>query len=912
MDKTNATAGFGVAFIGTAGHADLLSRALALLPPEGRRLVEAIRGGEPVRNVEGSRSVIGRFPSLKMRRTIQFESRSLEGAACSLYEDDSMVFEYYDQPCLLHLTWHNGARNVTGNVPPDYFVIRAADGADHEPIVSFTFEQWHPRREIEKHAKEHPKRYALGGDGRWVDLAGETEAQRLGLGFELHTEDDVSTTRVRNVDLLYDYRRAPHLIAASKREAIRRAVRAKPGISLAELIREDTHAIDDLLAMIAQRELWTDLDAALLTDHRHVRLFADAADAAFIASAPRQLVHRSTVKLEDGARLLWKASNYQIARAGSEDVDLVSDDGRAFTLRRSELERLVAEGEVTGGASLPPSRSDFLAGLSDKRRERWRQNLAKIEPALCGRPAELNRTGRRLLRQYRESESLTGDGYRGLVPNFHRSGRRGPRTDEAARSIASAVMRAVYLAQGSAGSLRQSWNRLRVRCAEAGVRAFSWETFRKLAAKIPIEEREGARRGPRARSAARPRYDDPERPALPKDGDRAFGRVHLDHTQADLWLRDSQTGQPLGRPWLSIAIDAFTKMVLAFVLLFDPPSAVTDLLLLRELIRRHHRFPGLVVMDHGADFRSKYLQQLLAENFVTIEYRPKGSPRYGGIGEEIFDKVNSDLIHGLMGNTKISKTPRLATGAFAPKRNAVWTLGESDGLLDEYFDRYNNAPDATLGIPPVTRLDESLRLTGKRPSTLVAYDRAFLIDTCPSTREGKAQVGPHGVKILRIRYWWPGFADPTVRGTTVQVRYDPFDRSVAYAKVAGEWRECRSSAIAAAFHGKTAKEVAYCSIELRQRLRGRQATELELAAFMEHRVAPTQERLLHERRAAEQRAVRERRDLRVVGDDERRERMSASADPAVDDAAEDEMFPNIRGELISDLPTDDPVPDGAR
>ncbi len=892
-----------------SGYADVLSHALALLPAEGRRLVETIRRGEPVRNVEGSRSVTGRFPSFKMRRTIQFESRGLEGAACSLYEDDVSVLEYYDQPCVLQLNWNNGTRNVSAGVTPDFFVIRTQEGPDRDPLVSFSFVQWHPRTEVEKDAKKHPRRYESAGDGRWLDRAGEVEARRLGLSFELLTEDDISTTRARNVGLLYDYRRAPHPVAASEHDAIHHAVRVKPGMLLAELIHDEAHAIDDVLAMIAQRELWTDLDNALLTDHAHVRLFDDAADAAFIASAPKELVHRSTVKLEDGARLVWKDRTYQIARAGSEDIDLVSGEGRALTLRRSEIERLVAEGKVTGGASLPPSRSDFLAGLSDKQRERWRQNQAMIESALRGGPAELNRAGRRLLRQYRESENLTGDGYRGLAPDFHRSGRRGARTDEAAEAIATAVIREVYMEKGSAVSLRQSWNRFRTRCTKAGVHAFSWEVFRQRAAGIPIEEREGARRGPRARAAARPRYDDQATPALPKDGDRAFGRVHLDHTEEDLWLRDSQTRQPLGRPWLSIAIDAFTKMVLAFVVMFDAPSAVTDLLLIRELIRRRHRFPSVIVTDHGSDFRSKYLQQLLAENFVTIEYRPKGSPRYGGIGEEIFDKVHSDLTHGLMGNTKISKTPRLATGAFAPKRNAVWTLGEFEVLLEEYFDIYNRAPDATLGIPPLTRLDQSLSLTGARPATLVAYDRAFLIDTCPSTREGTALAGPQGVKIQGVRYWWPGFADPKVRGTTVPVRYDPFNRAIAYAKVAGEWRECRSSAIAAALQGKTAKEIEYCSIELRQRLHGRQASELELASFMENRVAPTQERLLHERRAAEQRVARQQRDLRVIGNEEQDEGVSSSAAP---DTADDEMFPSIPRDSIGDLPADLPLRRGTR
>jgi hypothetical protein len=52
-------------------------------------------------------------------------------------------------------------------------------------------------------------------------------------------------------------------------------------------------------------------------------------------------------------------------------------------------------------------------------------------------------------------------------------------------------------------------------------------------------------------------------------GDRPWDVVHIDHTLADLELVDEQTGINLGRPWLSIAFDAYSRRVLSFYLTFD-------------------------------------------------------------------------------------------------------------------------------------------------------------------------------------------------------------------------------------------------------------------------------------------------------------------------------------------------------
>jgi hypothetical protein len=58
----------------------------------------------------------------------------------------------------------------------------------------------------------------------------------------------------------------------------------------------------------------------------------------------------------------------------------------------------------------------------------------------------------------------------------------------------------------------------------------------------------------------------------PRHGEWPFQVCHIDHTELDVELLCSVTGTNLGRPWLSILTDAFSRRMLAVFLSFDPPG----------------------------------------------------------------------------------------------------------------------------------------------------------------------------------------------------------------------------------------------------------------------------------------------------------------------------------------------------
>ncbi|GMA62187.1 hypothetical protein NZD89_20800 [Alicyclobacillus fastidiosus] len=50
--------------------------------------------------------------------------------------------------------------------------------------------------------------------------------------------------------------------------------------------------------------------------------------------------------------------------------------------------------------------------------------------------------------------------------------------------------------------------------------------------------------------------------------------VQSDSTKLDVVLVDDETGNPLGRPWLTISTDVFTGRVLGFHISLEPPSHI--------------------------------------------------------------------------------------------------------------------------------------------------------------------------------------------------------------------------------------------------------------------------------------------------------------------------------------------------
>ncbi len=324
----------------------------------------------------------------------------------------------------------------------------------------------------------------------------------------------------------------------------------------------------------------------------------------------------------------------------------------------------------------------------------------------------------------------------------------------------------------------------------------------------------------------------------PRHGDRPFEIGHIDHTQLDVEVVCSQTGRALGRPWMTILIDAFSRRCLALYLSFDEPSYRSCMMILRDCVLRHHRLPQIIVVDGGPEFKSTYFETLLAGYECTKKTRPPAKARFGAVCERLFGTTNSQFIHNLRGNTQIMRNVRQVTKSNTPAGHAVWTLSALYTYLSSFlFEIYDTIEHPSLGQTPRDAYLTGLKISGARANRMIAYDQAFLMATLPTTQRGTARVMPgRGVKINGVHYWAEAFRDPSIENHDISIRYDPFDMGTAYAFVNSRWAECHSEHYAV-LHGRSQKEIMFASKEVRRRSqlhsRGRfTLTARKLAEFL--------------------------------------------------------------------------------
>lgn len=802
--------------------------------------IQAIRSSEPVRRVQGGGSnVCARYPSRKMDRVIQAESRTVELVAirCA-YEFEPEVLEYWDQPCRIPLTYlaRNG-RSVRVEHTPDFFVLRK-DSAG--------WEEWKPQGQMDKLVEKMPHRYRQLTGGKWYCPPGEAYAAQLGFFYQVRTSSEFAPTYQRNVAILEDYLASNgDVVGHTAKQQIVAAVQEQPGVTLAAL--QHHFSSDDLLGAIASGIIYADLEAQPLIHADQVTLFLSAELSQTLADLSTKNQGGTVTgidQLEVGTVVLWDERAWQIVNMGLEWIALLPEQvsGRLVELPRTELERLVALGRIMlPTVSLDPGHLTVLERIrqaSPEALERATERVRAVEALLAGHKPEsgyAERTLRDYKRRYLEAQARLGSGFVGLLDDNHKKGNRHPRL-----SLQSATQIEQFIAQSyethKQKSVLRVYGEYVLACEAQGLKPASYTTFSKRVKDRPCRDQVTKRQGKRAAYQLGPQiwrlsYD------TPRHGDFPWQYGHIDHTQLDLEMVCAKTGRALGRPWLTVLLDAFSRRIPAVYVTFDPPSYRSCMAVLVECVRRHQRLPQQIIVDNGSDFRSTYFETMLAHYGVTKLSRPASQPRTGSLIERLFRTSETELVHNLQGNTQIMKLVRQVTKAVNPKNQAVWTL---DLFYDAFcawsYEVYDQMRHSALGQSPREAYLAGLAATGLRPSRQVLYDETFQILMLPTTSRGQAKVMPgRGVKVNYLYYWSDVFRQPGVEGTVVPVRYNPFNAGTAYAYVNGLWERCVSEYYAV-FQGRTEREMAMATAALRQRKRlDRQQVEINaktLAAFL--------------------------------------------------------------------------------
>ena len=228
----------------------------------------------------------------------------------------------------------------------------------------------------------------------------------------------------------------------------------------------------------------------------------------------------------------------------------------------------------------------------------------------------------------------------------------------------------------------------------------------------PLYEQTLVREGARAAYPFKD-YTREQEKTINRHGSYAWGLAHIDHTELDLALCDSRTGQVLGKCWLTLLILASPRRIAAFYLTFDPPSYRSCMMTLRLCVKRYGRLPTAIVVDGGPEFQSVYFEQLLALYRVRKQQRPGSEPRFGSPQERLFGSLDTEFLYHLLGNTQATREPRQMTRTTHPAHLAVWTLPRLAERVKQWADEeYDTLRHPALGMTPREAYDLSIEQDG--------------------------------------------------------------------------------------------------------------------------------------------------------------------------------------------------------
>ncbi len=386
-----------------------------------------------------------------------------------------------------------------------------------------------------------------------------------------------------------------------------------------------------------------------------------------------------------------------------------------------------------------------------------------------------------LLRRYQADPRLTS-----LLPQ-HRGPAHGySRLTREIEALIEEIIQAFYLTKQKP-KISDLVIEIRRRChalgltppSRKGIRA----RLRRKSAKEIVARREGGK-------AARDRFS----PAVGSlEPTYPLSLIQIDHTLVDVIVVDSITRAPIQRPWLTLAIDVYSRCVVGFHLSLEAPSATSVALciahaalpkaqwLSERKIEGEWPMHGLFArlhLDNAKEFHSEALRRGCEQYGIAIDYRPVRTPHYGGHIERLIGTMMGK-VHLLPGTTFSDVRVK---GNLNPEKTAAMTLEELERwLAHAIVGVYHRTLHRALDTTPLVAWERGLAGDAEAPGcgepATVPDPRRFLIDFLPIERR---LIRREGVSLHSIHYWSDVLRTWIAERERMIVRYDPRDLSRIY------------------------------------------------------------------------------------------------------------------------------------
>lgn len=371
------------------------------------------------------------------------------------------------------------------------------------------------------------------------------------------------------------------------------------------------------------------------------------------------------------------------------------------------------------------------------------------------------------IQQYENSHLLTA-----LLPRT-RSDKGLTKLSVEIEAIIQAVVESEYLTK-QRKSQQKVCDEVRRRCLHADLQPPHNNTIRNRLKLLAGEQVLAKRKG---RKAADQIYS-PVEGCFP-GADWPLAVVQIDHTPLDIILVDDVDRRPVGRPWITLAIDVFSRMVAGFYVSFDPPGALSvgqclaNAILPKESWLAKHDIKGewpcwgmpvRLHMDNAKEFRGNMLKRACDEYGIDIEWRPVARPHFGGHIERLLGTFAKE-IHTLPGTTFSNTRER---GDYNSEGKAALTLTEfEEWLVTFVISVYHLRLHSSLRMSPIEKYRQGIFGTKDAPGcglpARVTDENRLRLNLMPYEER---TIQDYGVVIDEIHYYhdvlrrWINAPDP--------------------------------------------------------------------------------------------------------------------------------------------------------
>lgn len=333
-------------------------------------------------------------------------------------------------------------------------------------------------------------------------------------------------------------------------------------------------------------------------------------------------------------------------------------------------------------------------------------------------------------------------------------------------------------------------------CIQKGLNPPDEKTVRnrinKLAGELVLRRREGAK-------AASEKFR-PLRGSFP-GAEFPLSVVQIDHTPMDVIVVDEIHRKPINRPYLTVAVDVYSRMVVGFYISLDHPGAfATGMCISRAILGKEMylnklgiediTWPCWGVMrtihtDNAKEFRGTLLGRATEQYGILRERRPKGRPNFGGHIERLF-RTHMEEIHNEIPGTTFSNVKHKRE--YDSEGRAVMTLDALEYwfclfVLGVYHQKQHSG---ISDLPPIKKWELGIRgdhdTLGTGIPMRVTDEERLQLDFMPYFER---TVQEYGVQNEGVTYWCDAIRrlvhikDPQRPSQKKQFvcRYDPRDIS---------------------------------------------------------------------------------------------------------------------------------------